>query len=108
MLRAGLLSSVSLLWWEYYLLSVMCVSFSFLFYWVSMVGGHQGDHLILARRALTVWPCHLPTLATLPPCGSGMFPPPGLCIAPLCLLFVCFCFLNIFIMKDLKHTKVEK
>lgn len=55
-----------------------------------------------------VWPRHLPTLATLPPCGSGMFPPPGLCIAPLCLLFVCFCFLNIFIMKDLKHTKVEK
>ena len=41
LLGAGLLRSVSLLWCEYYLMSVICLSFSFLFYWVSRAGGYD-------------------------------------------------------------------
>ena len=51
---------VPLIWWEYYLMLVMCLSFSFLFYWVSVAGGCHGDYCVVATRALVAGPAAFP------------------------------------------------
>lgn len=94
------------IWWEYYLILVICLSFSSLFYWVSMAGGCHGDYRVAATTASVAGPAAFPLQPHWLPRGSSMFLPPGLCIAPLCLFF---CFLNIFpFMRDFKHIEVEK
>ena len=99
----GLVPSI---WWEYDLILVICLSFSSLFYWVSMAGGCHGDYRVVATRASVAGPAASALQPHWLPRGSSMFLPPGLCVAPLCLFF---CFLNIFpFMKDFKHIEVEK
>ena len=51
---------VPLIWWEYYLMLVMCLSFSFLFYWVSVAGGCHGDYCVVATRASVAGPAAFP------------------------------------------------